>query len=130
MVSFAHPTKQLEIIMATVRRRKAVEEEAPKPKDPLVMGKEVLKLVDVMTEEKKIPREVIFTGIESAIQLAALRHFQVEEGVHVAIDRATGEITARHGENSLDPETLGRIAAQSAKQVMIQKIREAESDTV
>src|SRR5438552_11325135 len=43
---------------------------------------------------------------------------------------ATGLIVARHGEVELDPETLGRIAAQSAKQVMIQKIREAESDTV
>jgi N utilization substance protein A len=93
-------------------------------------GKDLLKLVDTMHEEKKIPREVIFRGIESAIQLAAERHFQVEEGVLVHIDQSTGHITARHGESELDPETLGRIAAQSAKQVMIQKIREAESDTV
>jgi len=50
--------------------------------------------------------------------------------VLVKIDMATGHILARHGEVELDPETLGRIAAQSAKQVMIQKIREAESDTV
>jgi transcription termination/antitermination protein NusA len=96
-------------------------------KDP---GKAVLELVDKMHEEKKIPREVIFHGIEAAIQLAAERHFQVEEGVLVKIDMATGHIFARHGETELDPETLGRIAAQSAKQVMIQKIREAESDTV
>jgi N utilization substance protein A len=96
-------------------------------KDP---GKAILELVDKMHEEKKIPREVIFHGIEAAIQLAAERHFQVEEGVLVKIDMATGVILARHGEVELDPETLGRIAAQSAKQVMIQKIREAESDTV
>ena len=113
-----------------VSRKKKIEEAAPKPKDPMVIGKEVLKLVDMMIEEKKIGREVIFTGIESAIQTAALKHFMVEEGVIVHIDRATGEISARHGEKSLDPEMLGRIAAQSAKQVMIQKIREAESDTV
>ena len=104
------------------------------------LGKEILKLVDLMHEEKKISRDVIFHGIESAIQLAAERHFGVlppeddEEptgpGVLVRIDRATGDITARHGEDEIDPETLGRIAAQSAKQVMIQKIREAESDTV
>lgn len=93
-------------------------------------GKDLLKLVDTMHEEKKIPREVIFRGIEAAIQLAAERHFQVEEGVLVQIDQSTGHITARHGAVELDPETLGRIAAQSAKQVMIQKIREAESDTV
>lgn len=98
-----------------------------KEKDP---GKAILELVDKMHEEKKIPREVIFHGIEAAIQLAAERHFQVEEGVLVTIDQATGHIVARHGDVELDPETLGRIAAQSAKQVMIQKIREAESDTV
>ncbi|QDU22790.1 transcription termination factor NusA [Urbifossiella limnaea] len=96
-------------------------------KDP---GKAVLELVEKMHEEKKIARETIFVGIEQAIKLAAERHFQVEEGVLVSIDQATGHITARYGEQELDPETLGRIAAQSAKQVMIQKIREAESDTV
>ncbi|HVK17859.1 MAG TPA: transcription termination factor NusA [Fimbriiglobus sp.] len=103
-----------------------------------IVGKEILKLVEAMHEEKKIPRDVIFGGIESAIQLAAERHFGIiidaEEptgpGVYVHIDRATGDITAKHGEEDIDPETLGRIAAQSAKQVMIQKIREAESDTV
>jgi N utilization substance protein A len=93
-------------------------------------GKAILDLVDKMHEEKKIPRETIFGGIASAIQVAAERHFGVEEGVFVAIDQATGHITARHGEQELDPETLGRIAAQSAKQMIIQKIREAESDTV
>lgn len=95
-------------------------------------GKDLLKLVDTMHEEKKIAREVIFQGIESAIKLAAERHFGLEEGdgIFVHIDQATGHILARHGELELDPETLGRIAAQSAKQVMIQKIREAESDTV
>ncbi|MFO0937989.1 MAG: transcription termination factor NusA [Gemmataceae bacterium] len=94
------------------------------------MGKAILELVNKMVEEKKVSPDVIFNGIEAAIQLAAERHFQVEEGVIVHIDRATGDISAKHGDKEIDPETLGRIAAQSAKQVMIQKIREAESDTV
>ncbi len=104
------------------------------------LGKKVLQLVEAMREEKKISQEVIFVGIESAIQLAAERHFGIlppaegevrtGPGVYVRIDRSTGDITAKYGENDIDPETLGRIAAQSAKQVMIQKIREAESDTV
>ncbi|CAN5555213.1 transcription termination factor NusA [soil metagenome] len=93
-------------------------------------GKGVLKLVDAMHEEKKISKDVIFGGIEAAIKLAAERHFQIEEGVSVLIDRATGDISAKKGDEELDPALLGRIAAQSAKQVMIQKIREAESDTV
>lgn len=94
------------------------------------IGKDLLKLVDLMHEEKKIPRETIFKGIEEAIKLAAERHFQVEEGAFVQIDQSTGHIVARYQDQDLDPETLGRIAAQSAKQMMIQKIREAESDTV
>src|SRR5262245_45477919 len=98
-----------------------------KDKDP---GKAILELVDKLHEDRKIPREIIFSGIASAIQVAAERHFGVEEGVLVQIDQSTGHIVARYGETELDPETLGRIAAQSAKQVMIQKIREAESDTV
>jgi N utilization substance protein A len=98
-------------------------------------GKAILDLVEKMHEEKKISRDIIFGGIESAIQLAAERHFGLEEGVLVLIDRATGEISAKvttpEGEaQDIDPVTLGRIAAQSAKQVMIQKIREAESDTI
>ncbi len=105
----------------------------PEPAKHIIDGKGILKLVDAMHEEKKISREVIFGGIEAAIKLAAERHFQIlegEEGVAVQIDRSTGDITAKHGAEDVDPVTLGRIAAQSAKQVMIQKIREAESDTV
>ncbi|MCI0703855.1 MAG: transcription termination factor NusA [Planctomycetia bacterium] len=98
-----------------------------KEKDP---GKAILELVEKMHDEKKISKDTIFKGIESAIQVAAERHFGVEEGVLVSIDQATGHIVARYGEQELDPETLGRIAAQSAKQMIIQKIREAESDTV
>ncbi len=96
-------------------------------KDPGIL---ILELVEKLHDERKIGKEVIFKGIASAIQVAAERHFQVEEGVFVSIDEATGHIVARYGELELDPVTLGRIAAQSAKQMIIQKIREAESDTV
>ena len=110
-------------------KKKVVEE--PVKRD---MGKAILELVNKMVEEKKVSPDVIFNGIEAAIQLAAERHFGVTEEddstVVVHIDRATGDISAKHDEKPIDPETLGRIAAQSAKQVMIQKIREAESDTV
>lgn len=103
------------------------EKEKEKPKD---MGGAIIELVDKLHEERKIGKDVIFKGIASAIQVAAERHFQVEEGVFVSIDEATGHIVAKYGELELDPITLGRIAAQSAKQMIIQKIREAESDTV
>lgn len=104
-----------------------IKKAAEKEKDP---GALILELVDKLHDERKIEKAVIFKGIASAIQVAAERHFQVEEGVFVSIDEATGHIVAKYGELELDPITLGRIAAQSAKQMIIQKIREAESDTV
>src|SRR4029077_5349749 len=81
---------------------------------------------------KNIPKEIIFGGIEAAVQLAMEKQYGEEEegAVAVTIDRDSGEIHARHKEEVVDPSLLGRIAAQSAKQVMIQKIREAEGEAV
>src|SRR5437879_11030075 len=93
-------------------------------------GTDVLRIVDLMHREKNIPKEVIFEGIEAALQLATEKHYGDEEGIAVTINRESGEIKAQKGELIIDPELLGRIAAQSAKQVMIQKIREAECNAV
>src|SRR5262245_34482306 len=93
-------------------------------------GAELLRIVDAMQREKNIAKEVIFQGIEAALQLAAQKHFGQADGISVAIDRDSGQIVARKGEEAIEPEFLGRIAAQSAKQVMIQKIREAECEAV
>lgn len=91
---------------------------------------ELLRLVDLMHREKNIPREVIFDGIAAAIQLAVEKHYGEEEVVQVTIDRDSGQIKAIKAEEIIDPVTLGRIAAQAAKQVMIQKIREAECNAL
>src|SRR5262249_39336232 len=88
------------------------------------------RLVDQMHHEKNIPREVIFDGIEAAVQLAAEKHFGDPEGVSITIDRESGDIHAKRGEEEIDPSVLGRIAAQSGKQLIIQKIREAECSAV
>ncbi len=101
-------------------------------------GADVLRIVDLMHREKNIPKEVIFEGIEAALQLAAERAHGIttppeedeEPEVQVTIDRFTGDIKATKAGQPIDPEELGRIAAQSAKQVMIQKIREAECNSV
>jgi N utilization substance protein A len=93
-------------------------------------GADVLRIVDMMHREKNIPKEVIFEGIQAALQLATEKHYGDEEGIAVSIDRDSGEIKAQKGEQVIDPELLGRIAAQSAKQVMIQKIREAECNAL
>lgn len=93
-------------------------------------GSDLLRIVDLMHNEKNIPRDIIFEGIEAALQLATEKRFGEESGVVVTINRDSGEIHARKGEEEIDPSDLGRIAAQSAKQVMIQKIREAECNAV
>jgi len=89
-------------------------------------GADLLRIVDLMHREKNISKEVIFEGIEAAVQLATEKQYGEEEDIQVSINRDSGEIHAKKGEQVIDPELLGRIAAQSAKQVMIQKIREAE----
>jgi N utilization substance protein A len=93
-------------------------------------GSDLLRIVDQMHHEKNIPKEIIFKGIEEALQLATVKHYGEEDGIRVTIDRDSGEIHALRGEEPIDPTLLGRIAAQSAKQVMIQKIREAECTAV
>src|SRR3954470_21506742 len=103
-------------------------------------GPELLRIVDAMHRDKNIPKDIIFEGIEAALQLAAERAHgggtedeiidSDEPLVTVSIDRMTGEIKAAKGDQVIDPGELGRIAAQSAKQVMIQKIREAECNSV
>src|SRR5262245_14180855 len=99
-----------------------------------IKGADVLEIVNKMHEEKKIPKEVIFSGIEAALQVAIERATGTEEAeesnVSVSINRLNGQIEAKHGEEVIDPSMLGRIPAQSAKNLIIQKIREAESDTV
>src|SRR5262245_6861633 len=86
-----------------------------------------------MHREKNIAKDVIFNGIEAALQLAIERATgDEEEGVEVQIDRISGQLRVFKNEQPLeiDPVELGRIAAQSAKQLMIQKIREAECDSL
>jgi transcription termination/antitermination protein NusA len=101
-----------------------------KDKDLNIGGKELLRLVELMHREKNIPVEVIYEGIEAAVKVATERHYDTEEEISVSIDRSSGVITAKRGEMLIATEDLGRIAAQSAKQAMIQKIREAECNAV
>src|SRR5438067_2792463 len=93
-------------------------------------GADLLRIVDLMHREKNISKEIIFEGIEAAVQLATEKQYGEEEDIVVSINRDSGEIHAQKGEQSIDPALLGRIAAQSAKQVMIQKIREAECNAI
>ncbi|MEE9201488.1 MAG: transcription termination factor NusA [Candidatus Brocadiales bacterium] len=93
-------------------------------------GEELLRLVETLRKDKDIDREIVFQGIEAALMSAARKHFAHREGITIEIDRATGELVAKEGDRIIDPSELGRISAQTAKQVMIQKIREAERNAI
>jgi transcription termination/antitermination protein NusA len=97
-------------------------------------GSEVLRIVDAIHRDKNIDKEIVFEGIEQAIVSAARKHFGEESPLEVHIDRESGEpsviVDTKPLEKDEIGDLLGRIAAQTAKQVIIQKIREAERDAL
>lgn len=92
---------------------------------------EVMRIVDAIHRDKNIDKEIVFEGIEAALVSAAKKHYGEESDIEVRIDRDSGAISGHRDGEPLDAEeTVGRIGAQTAKQVMIQKIREAERDAL
>ena len=95
------------------------------------MNQELLRIVDRIARDKSIDTESIFVDLEEAMVSAARKHFgEPDSDIRVHIDRATGEITAFKDDVRIDIKQLGRIPAQTAKQVMIQKIRADERDSI
>lgn len=97
-------------------------------------GPELLRVVEMIHRDKNIEKAIVFEGIEQAILSAAKKHFGEDADIDVQIDRDSGDVSAAIDKDPLDADEigdlLGRIAAQTAKQVMIQKIREAERDAL
>jgi N utilization substance protein A len=125
-------------------------------------NKEILLVVEAVSNEKGIPREIIFGAIEAALATASKKLSNEDIDVRVAIDRVTGNYDAfrrwqvlddedeefefperqiklsyalqknpavqlgDYIEEQMDAAEFGRIAAQAAKQVIVQKVREAE----
>ncbi len=130
------------------------------------MSKEILMVVDAVSNEKGVEKDIIFEAIEAALASATRRKHGEEIDVRVQIDRETGEydtfrrwlvfadesteletpdcelrmIDAVDVDESAEPGgyvevplesvEFGRIAAQTAKQVIVQKVREAEREQV
>jgi len=127
------------------------------------MNKEILLVVDAVSNEKGVEKEIIFQAIEAALASATRKKHGGDIEVRVQIDRATGdyetfrrwlivddaetqvlenpmaEITLSaaqaedpsaeadgYVEDQIESIEFGRIAAQTAKQVIVQKVREAE----
>jgi len=94
------------------------------------MSSDLLRFVDSISRDKNIDKESIFVDLEAAMVSATRKTYDQAEEVTVEIDRTDGKIRATADGEPIDMKTLGRIAAQTAKQVMIQKIREDERDSI
>ncbi len=92
---------------------------------------ELLGILDNIEREKGIAKEFLFKAIESAMSSAAKKILGSKEAeVTAVIDRETGEIKIVSDGKVIKSAELGRISAQTAKQVIMQKIREAERDII
>lgn len=103
------------------------------PSAPSAGNPELLRLLNSLQSEKGVDRELLLESLETALMSAARKKFPEVEELRIRISRENGEIVLMDGDlpiKTLEPSEFGRIAAQTAKQVMIQRIREAESDVV
>jgi N utilization substance protein A len=115
------------------------------------MSKEILLVAEAVSNEKGVSKEIIFQAIEAALAAAAKKRYEDEEAIiRVDIDRKTGdyetfrrwlvvsndvvpglgdELTLQEAhdiDTNLQPGDTYEIAAQAAKQIIVQKVREAE----
>ncbi len=96
------------------------------------MNGELLAVLEHMEREKGIKKDILIEAVEQALASAVRKIADIKPGIEVKVtlDRETGKLKAFAGEEEIKSEGLGRIAASTAKQVIIQKIREAEKDVV
>lgn len=91
----------------------------------------VLRLVDTIHRDKNIDKDTVFEAIETGVITAARKQYGELAEIEIHIDRASGQMTGSADGTEFNPhETIGRIGAQTAKQVIIQKIRERERDSL
>ena len=129
------------------------------------MSKEILLVVDAVSNEKGVDEEIIFEALEAALASATRKKYAMDIDVSVSIDRDTGEYTTYRrwevledgaeqefplkqmgfsaansegeglevggfAQEEIESVEFGRIAAQAAKQVIVQKVREAERSRI
>ncbi|MDB5174067.1 MAG: nusA [Phycisphaerales bacterium] len=96
------------------------------------MNQELIRIVDGIARDKNIEREQIYTDIEQAIASGLRKQFNTEDTSEfvVTVDRSTGDIGATRQGVALPLSVVGRIGAQTVKQVMIQLIRQDERGSI
>ena len=93
---------------------------------------EMLRLIDSISRDRNVDKESLYTDIEQAMVSAARKHFNAvdTEEFTCELDRVTGGLSIRRGDEPITLESLGRIPAQTAKQVIIQRFREDERSSI
>ncbi|MCX5702663.1 MAG: transcription termination factor NusA [Candidatus Omnitrophica bacterium] len=96
------------------------------------MGQELLAILEQMEREKGIKKEILIEAVESALLSAARKVLNAKpnEELKIELDRNSGKIKVYRNNEEVTSIDFGRIAASTARQVIIQKIREAEKDVV
>lgn len=99
---------------------------------PAIQRSEFLLALNQVANERGVDVEVVLDTVKNAI-LAAYKkdHPDVElEEYSATLDKNTGEATILHKKKDVTPPGFGRIAAQTARQVILQKIREKEKEAI
>lgn len=92
----------------------------------------MLAIIEQIGREKGIKKEVLIEAIESALLSAAKKVIDIKPGeeLNIQLNPETGKISAFKNKEEITSIDFGRIAASTARQVIIQKIREAEKDVI
>ncbi|HEY1923216.1 MAG TPA: transcription termination factor NusA [Tepidisphaeraceae bacterium] len=95
-------------------------------------SQELIRIVDGIARDKNIERDQIYNDIEQAVASGLRKQFNTEEASEftVKVDRASGAITAARLGIEVPLSVVGRIGAQTVKQVMIQLIRQDERGSI
>jgi len=93
---------------------------------------ELIRIVDGIARDKNIERDQVYTDIEQAVASGLRKQFNTEDTSEfvVGVDRVTGDITVNRQGQTVPLSVMGRIGAQTVKQVMIQLIRQDERGSI
>src|SRR5436190_5515898 len=95
-------------------------------------NQELMRIVDGIARDKNIEREQVYVDIEQAVASGLRKQFNTEDTSEftVQVDRTNGDISVTRGGETLPLSVMGRIGAQTVKQVMIQLIRQDERGSI
>lgn len=94
------------------------------------MSQDILRLIDSICRDKNIERDEFIADLENAMAGAIKKTYEDSQESSVKLDLLTGRISATVDGQPVEMGVLGRIAAQAAKQMIIQKTRERERMSV